>query len=161
VRRRIGLAAVLAAAALLLSGCVGTGSGGTSGSSNSSTANGANVLRVLAGSEVQDMVPILTQAEKAIGVKVEMSYIGTIDGTEDVASGETTGKFDATWFPNNRYLALLPGAATATSTSVKIMSSPVVFGLKPAIAHALGWDTNPPTWAGIAQAAAAASSLTA
>jgi Ca-activated chloride channel homolog len=155
VRRRLGIAAAVAAAALLLSGCVSTSSGGSSGGSGSSTADGPNVLRVLAGSEVEDMVPILAQAEKAIGVKVEMSYIGTIDGTEDVASGQTKGKYDATWFPNNRYLALLPGAATATSTSVKIMSSPVVFGLKPSIAHSLGWDTNPPTWAGIAQAAAA------
>ena len=67
--------------------------------------------------------------------------------------GQTKGKFDATWFPNNRYLSLLPGAASATVPSVKIMSSPVVFGLRPSIAHSLGWDTKPPTWAGIAQAA--------
>lgn len=101
------------------------------------------------------MVPILQSADKAIGVHVELSYIGTIDGTEDVASGETKGKFDATWFPNNKYLALLPGAATATSTAVHIMSSPVVFGLRSDIAQNLGWDTKPPTWAQIAQAAAA------
>jgi Ca-activated chloride channel family protein len=101
------------------------------------------------------MVPILKTAGKAIGVDVEMSYVGTIDGTEEVASGETKGKYDATWFPNNSYLSLLPGAATATSTSVKIMSSPVVFGLRPEVAHALGWDTKPPTWAQIAQAAEA------
>jgi Ca-activated chloride channel family protein len=154
MRRRLGIVAVLAAAALVLSGCSLSSSTPTGGSSTT-VKNGPTVLRVLAGSEVADMVPILKTAEKAIGVDVELSYIGTIDGTEDVASGSTKGKFDATWFPNNRYLALLPGAETATSTSVKIMSSPVVFGLRSDIAHSLGWDTKPPTWAQIAQAAAA------
>lgn len=155
MRRRLSLVAVLAAAAVLLTGCIGAPSGSSGGGSSSSTADGPKVLRVLAGSEVEDMAPILKQAEKAIGVDVEMSYIGTIDGTEEVANGTTKGKYDATWFPNNRYLALLPGAATATSTSVKIMSSPVVFGLKQSVAHSLGWDTKPPTWAQIAAAASA------
>jgi Ca-activated chloride channel homolog len=150
--RRLAVVAVLAAAAFLLTGCVGSSS--TTGGSTT-TKDGPTVLRVLAGSEVEDMVPILKEASKAIGVDVEMSYIGTIDGTEQVASGATKGKYDATWFPNNRYLALLPGASTATSTSVKIMSSPVVFGLNPTIAHSLGWDTKAPTWGELAQAAAA------
>ncbi len=155
VRRTLTLGALVVAAALALSGCVpgATSSTGTHGST--SLANGPTVLRVLAGSEVADMLPILAQAEKAINVKVELSYIGTIDGTTDVASGETKGKFDATWFPNNRYLSLLPGASTAIGTSVKIMSSPVVFGLRPSIAHSLGWDTKAPTWGQLAAAASA------
>ena len=154
MRRQLSTVAVLAAAVLVLTGCFSTTSGGNGGTSTT-PKNGPTVLRVLAGSEVADMVPILKTAEKSIGVDVELSYIGTIDGTQEVASGETKGKYDATWFPNNSYLSLLPGAATATSTSVKIMSSPVVFGLLPDVAHNLGWDTHPPTWAGIAQAAEA------
>jgi Ca-activated chloride channel family protein len=153
MRRLLASAAVLAAAALVLTGCFSSSSGGSA--TTTTTKNGPTVLRVLAGSEVADMLPILKQAEKAIGVDVELSYIGTIDGTEQVAAGSTKGRYDATWFPNNRYLSLLPGASSATSTSVKIMSSPVVFGLRPSIATSLGWDTTPPTWGELAAAASA------
>jgi Ca-activated chloride channel family protein len=152
MRRHFAAVALLAAAALVLTGCVDSSSGGTS---TSTTKDGPTVLRVLAGSEVADMLPILKTAEKAIGVDVELSYVGTIDGTEQVAAGDTKGKYDATWFPNNRYLSLLPGASAATSTSVKIMSSPVVFGLRPSIATSLGWDTKAPTWGELAAAASA------
>ncbi len=149
MRRRLIPIAVAAAVVALLAGCV---SGGDD--SSEPDPNDPNTLRIVAGSEVKDMVPILKGAQSAIGVKVSLTYEGTLDGTELVASGGAKGKFDATWFPNNRYLSLLPGAASATSTSVKIMSSPVVFGLKPAVAESLGWDTTPPTWAQLAQAAA-------
>ncbi|HEY2643151.1 MAG TPA: VWA domain-containing protein [Galbitalea sp.] len=153
MRRTLAVVAVMAAAALALTGCISTT---PPPSTNSGTIkDGPKVLRILAGSEVADMLPILKTAEQQIGVDVELSYIGTIDGTTDVASGETKGKFDATWFPNNRYLSLLPGASSAISTSVKIMSSPVVFGLRPSIAHTLGWDTKAPTWAQLAEAASA------
>ena len=153
MRRLLAAGAILAAAVLVLTGCVDSSSTGTNGSTT--TKDGPTVLRVLAGSEVADMLPILKTAESAIGVDVELSYIGTIDGTEQVASGDTKGKYDATWFPNNRYLSLLPGASSAISTSVKVMSSPVVFGLNPTIAHSLGWDSKAPTWGELAAAASA------
>jgi Ca-activated chloride channel family protein len=155
MRRRLTVVGILAGALLVLTGCVPSTTSDTNDSNSTTLKNGPHVLRVLAGSEVKDMVPIMKDAAKAIGVDVEFSYVGTIDGTTEVASGQAKGKYDATWFPNNRYLSLLPGASAATSTSVKIMSSPVVFGLRPDIAHSLGWDTKPPTWAQLAQAASA------
>jgi Ca-activated chloride channel family protein len=48
---------------------------------------------------------------------------------------------------------LLPGASSKISSSVKVMSSPVVFGLRTDVAQRLGWDTKSPTWADIADAA--------
>jgi Ca-activated chloride channel family protein len=153
-RRFVVAAAGFAAVAALLAGCVQSSSPDTS-STDSSLADGPTVLRVLAGSEVKDMLPILAKAESAIGVKVELDYVGTLDGTQEVASGAAKGKYDATWFPNNRYLALLPGAGSATGTSVKIMSSPVVFGLRRSVAQRLGWIDKPPTWAELATAASA------
>jgi len=157
--RRRGLAtavvAAAAAAALVLSGCTSHGSSDGGFSSDHGLADGPNVLRVLAGSEVKDMVPLLEKAEKAVGVKVELEYIGTIQGTEEVASGDYDDAYDATWFANNRYLSLLPGASSAVKQSVKIMSSPVVLGLKPAVADSLGWKTQAPTWSDIANAAGA------
>jgi len=118
--------------------------GCTSSSDNGSQAGS---LRILAGSEVKDMVSLLEEASKATGVDVELSYTGSIQGAELVASGGAAGKYDAIWFPNNRYLSLLPGADSQTGESVKIMSSPVVLGLAPIVAARLGWDKQAPTWA--------------
>ena len=39
------------------------------------------------------------------------------------------------------------------ATSTKIMTSPVAFGLDPAVAKKLGWDKKAPTWSEIARAA--------
>jgi Ca-activated chloride channel homolog len=147
-RLRAGLA-LAAASAVLLTGCTFPQTTEQVGLPDDS-----QTLRVLAGSEVKDMGPILESAAADIGVKVVFDYTGTLSGTELVASGGAAGKYDATWFPNNRYLSLLPGAAKAVSASVKIMSSPVVLGLREPVAARLGWDTTPPTWADLAAAAA-------
>ncbi len=149
--RPLLLAAGLAAVAALLAGCISLP--GQGGSSGGATSDPATTLHILAGSEVKDMIPILDSAASAIGVHVVMDYEGTLAGTELVASGGAKGKYDATWFPNNRYLSLLPGASSAISESVKIMTSPVVLGLKQSVATQLGWDTTEPTWADIAKAA--------
>jgi Ca-activated chloride channel homolog len=155
MRRALGIGVVGTAVALTLSACFPTFTFGPDGGSNGDSGlhDGPTTLRIIAGSEVKDLLPILGEAESAIGVKVELQYSGTLDGTQLVASGGASGKYDATWFPNNRYLSLLPGATSAIGSSVKIMSSPVVLGLRPAVAQRLGWTTTTPTWAEIAQAA--------
>lgn len=155
MRRRLGFVVALGAVALLLTGCIPSNDGVTEGGGDGGLPNDGQTLRVLAGSEVKDMVPILQEAAKDIGVKVAFEYVGTLEGTELVASGGAAGKYDATWFPNNRYLSLLPGASSAIKSSVKIMSSPVVLGLRKSVAHELGWDAAAPTWADLAAAASA------
>ncbi|MCI4657728.1 vWA domain-containing protein [Cryobacterium zhongshanensis] len=144
--KTLGLATVTA---LVLAGCTVAQPNEQDG-----LPNDASTLRVLAGSEVKDMAPILESAAADKGIRVVFDYTGTLAGTELVASGRAAGRYDATWFPNNRYLSLLPGAAKAVSSSVKIMSSPVVLGLRPEVATRLGWDSTPPTWADLAAAAA-------
>ncbi|TMR20787.1 VWA domain-containing protein [Nonomuraea turkmeniaca] len=116
-------------------------------------ADGPDVLRVLAGSEVKDLEPLLRRAEQETGVKVRLTYTGTLDGAEQVASGRAAGRVDATWFSSNRYLSLIDGAQAKLSTQTKTMVSPVVLGLKPAKAAELGWNGRPVSWADIAAAA--------
>lgn len=110
-------------------------------------------LRVLAGSELADMQPVLDEARDATGVSVEFGYMGTLEGAEQVASGGAAKNYDATWFSSDRYLSLIPGGNEKIAASQRIMSSPVVLGLLPASAARLGWDKTPPTWAAIAKAA--------
>lgn len=146
--RRITAVTLAVVSALLLAGC-----STDLGSSPQALTNDSSTLRILAGSELKDMVPLLADAAAETGVKVAFEYTGTLDGTQKVASGGAAGQYDATWFPNNKYLSLLPGAAKATATSVPVMSSPVALGLQKPVAAALGWDKTAPTWSEIAAAA--------
>jgi Ca-activated chloride channel family protein len=150
---RVGILGL--ALAVAVAGCSSLTGSTPSTVDDGTLTDGPTTLRIIAGSEVKDLVPLLTEAESAIGVKVELNYSGTLDGTQLVASGGADGVYDATWFPNNRYLSLLPGAASAIRSSVKIMSSPVVLGVRASVAERLGWTTTAPTWADIASAAAA------
>ncbi|TMR95899.1 VWA domain-containing protein [Nonomuraea basaltis] len=129
--------------ALLLTAC------GESGEA----ADGPDVLRVLAGSEIKDLEPLLRRAGQEAGVQVRLTYTGTLDGAEQVANGRAADRVDATWFSSNRYLSLIDGAQAKLSTQTKTMVSPVVLGLKPAKAAELGWDGRPVSWADIAAAA--------
>jgi Ca-activated chloride channel family protein len=152
--RAVRPAAVALAAVALAAGCTSPGrpaqpavSAGGSGP--------ATTLRVLAGSELADMGPILEAAREATGVHVTLDYTGTLDGAQDVLDGRTTGRYDAIWFSSNRYLALYPQAQSKLSTSAPIMASPVILGLRRSVAHRLGWDASPPTWSDLAAAAGA------
>ena len=108
-------------------------------------------LRVLAGSEVQDMLPILEDAEDELGISVELEYMGTLDGTEAVMAGE--GDYDATWFPSNAYMSLFDEMSSFVSQETSIMRTPVVLGVKAERAAELGWDEQSPTWAEVVDAA--------
>ncbi|MDX3661463.1 VWA domain-containing protein [Streptomyces sp. ID05-26A] len=112
-------------------------------------------LRVLAGSELADLQPILDEAARATGISVKFSFTGTIEGAEKVASGAAEQGFDAVWFSSNRYLELVPEAQKRLGTPTKVMSSPVVLGLPAAKVKELGWDTKRVGWAEIAEAAGA------
>ncbi|MCP2245558.1 substrate-binding domain-containing protein [Lentzea aerocolonigenes] len=113
------------------------------------------VLRVLAGSELADLQPVLDEAARATGVSVKFSFTGTIEGAEKVASGSAEQGFDAVWFSSNRYLELVPEAQKRLGTPARVMSSPVVLGLPAAKVKELGWDGRRVGWAEIAEAAGA------
>jgi Ca-activated chloride channel family protein len=107
-------------------------------------------LRILAGSELADLQPVLDEAEKATGVKVKFTFTGTLEGAEALANGSVDGKYDAVWFSSNRYPAGIPEAAKRLGNQVKIMSSPVVLGLASSVVQRLGWAGKPVSWGEIA-----------
>jgi Ca-activated chloride channel family protein len=153
--------------ALLASACT-PGSGGGPGPQNSGTRPAASnsasqaaspgepiTLHVLAGSEVKDMTGVVEEAAKATNVRLTFDFTGTLDGSQAVAAGKAAGKYDAIWFPSNRYLSMTPGASKRLGASTKIMASPVVLGVQRRVARKLGWDREAPTWRDIAEAAEA------
>jgi len=140
------------AALLLLTACTSPAKPTPNGS-EPPFLRGSGTLRVLAGSELADLAPILAQARDATGVTVTLAQTGTLDGIELVASGAAGQHYDAIWFSSNRYLELYPAAATRLEVSAKVANSPVVLGLRASVAARLGWDRHRPTWSEIASAA--------
>lgn len=99
------------------------------------------------------MEPLLAEAAKETGVTVEMSYLGTLEGAEAVASGNADGHYDAVWFSSTRYLQTIPEAKERLASTNRIMGSPVVLGVRESVARRLGWHEKAPTWSQIATAA--------
>ncbi|WP_374209071.1 VWA domain-containing protein [Kitasatospora sp. A2-31] len=114
----------------------------------------AGVLRVLAGSELQDMAPVLEEAQQATGVTVQFAWTGSLDGAEAVSSGRADGRYDAIWFPSNHYLRLDEGAKAKLLSETPVMVSPVAVGVRASTLGELGWgDGSKVTWAQLAEAA--------
>ncbi|WP_028647259.1 VWA domain-containing protein [Nocardiopsis sp. CNT312] len=112
----------------------------------------SNTLRVLAGSEIADLEPLLEEVGERTGVTVELDYSGTLDGLDRVAAGDT-GTYDAVWFASNRYLHLHPGGRDAVDTETPVMVSPVILGVAQSRARELGWsDGTEVTWSDVAEA---------
>ncbi|WP_424951814.1 VWA domain-containing protein [Deinococcus sp.] len=105
-------------------------------------------LTVLGGSELSDLQPILIDVARTSGVKLDLSYTGTLDGTEQLLSG--AAKPDLVWFSSDRYLRLQDGLKGKLLASEKIMLSPVVLGVKRSSAAAWGWDKRQVSWKDIA-----------
>ncbi|TWE16518.1 VWA domain-containing protein [Kitasatospora atroaurantiaca] len=114
------------------------------------------VLRVLAGSELQDMAPVLEEARKATGVTVQFAWTGSLDGADAVAAGRADGKYDAVWFPSNHYLRLDDGGKAKLISETPVMVSPVAVGVRSGILSELGWgDGSKVTWGQLGDAASA------
>lgn len=142
MRKSLTLLAVLGLlAGVALAACTGSPQTGTQ-----SFAGPPYTLRVLASNELADLRPLLTQAAKATGVTVDMTFTDSLHGSDQVVAGEANGHYDADWFATNRYLAMNPKGLSQLDDVTATMSSPVILGVRASVAHALGWDSKPVTW---------------
>ena len=107
-------------------------------------------LRVIGGSELSDLAPILASARKATGVNVVLEYTGSLDGAERIAEGTSA---DAAWFASDKYITLA-GAGNKVLEQRNTMLSPVVVGVKRSVADRLGWSSGSISWEDITKAAA-------
>lgn len=137
--------AALLTVALLATAC-------TTGGEEEPESPEPGTLRVLASSELADMTPVLDRVEQETGIKVEPSYIGTLDAVEQLAAGKADGKYDALWLSSNDYLRLRPEAAKKIVSETPVMSSPVAIGVRPATVKKLGWKPEKVTWSQVEKA---------
>jgi Ca-activated chloride channel homolog len=111
----------------------------------------SETVTVLAGSELRDLEPLFDRIERNTGVRLEMEYIGTLDGADQLLAGS---QVDLAWFSHAKYLTLLQGQRSLIKAQEKIMLSPVVLGVKESQARQWGWIDNPDlTWQQIADKA--------
>ena len=123
----------------------------------SSVANAAPAadqasLSILATSDLRDLEPIVSDIEKATGVRVTFKFGGTFESTEAVQTN--TAGTDAAWFANAKYLLSDPAGQARVKLQEKIMLSPLVIGVSESSAKLLKWDGNAKvTWADVMKAA--------
>ena len=150
--RRLAAIFALVLFGIVLSACddrKNTSQTASSSTTNVVTVASSDVFTVLAGSELKDVAPALEMAAQSAGVKLVLSYAGTLDMVERVNAGE---QFDAVLPPNGAYPAL--ALNTKPLARDKLFYSRVALGVKTPVLRKLGWDKKAPTWTEIAKAAA-------
>lgn len=93
-----------------------------SGVSSSNTS-----LTVIAGSEIENIKPLIEEASQKLGFPINVKYTGTIEGVESVKAGDN---YDIAWFGNSKYFYDTPEGAKRIKLSEKIMFSPVIVGVR-------------------------------
>jgi Ca-activated chloride channel family protein len=113
-------------------------------------------LRVLASSELVDMEPLLDDLRRETGIDLVLDHRGSVDAANALVPGDYDHDF--AWLSSDRYFQLKSQAVatTADPLSTKIMTSPVVIGVRPGTAAQLRRTAPDPdlSWADIADGAA-------
>ena len=98
--------------------------------------SGRDVLRILSGSENAELEPILETFADKEGVRIEMTYQGSIDIMH--ALGEEEIPYDAVWPASSLWLQIGDtGHRIQHAESISI--TPVVFGIRKSLAERLGF----------------------
>ena len=133
------LAMIIFLAVLGFSACLGVGGGQTAGTGQEADTvigNGRQSLRILSGSENQELEPILEDFSRESGIRVEMTYQGSLDIMRVLEQDEIA--YDAVWPASSLWLNVGDtGHRVKHGESVSI--SPVVFGIRQSLAEELGF----------------------
>ena len=133
------LAMIIFLAVLGFSACLGAGGGQTAGTGQEADTvigNGRQSLRILSGSENQELEPILEDFSRESGIRVEMTYQGSLDIMRVLEQDEIA--YDAVWPASSLWLNVGDtGHRVKHGESVSI--SPVVFGIRQSLAEELGF----------------------
>ncbi len=143
---RTALLTGLFALAMLLSAC----DNAEQSEETTPAAESGKTLKVIAGSELKDIEPMLATIQQQTGIRLDMHYIGTLDGAEKIVAAQE--RFDLAWFSHAKYLSLLQGQNKVIHGQEKIGLSPVIPAVKTSLAQQWGWVNNSDvTWSDIAE----------
>ena len=131
LRKFMALLLALLTAVAVLTGC------DTAADSGADTVlgSGGKTLRIVSGSENRELEPILEDFAKSEGVRIEMTYQGSLDIMRLLEGEEMP--YDAVWPASSLWLD-----AADTSLNLKhaesVSITPVVFGIRQSLAQELG-----------------------
>ena len=131
LRKFVTLLLVLLTTAMLFAGCDSARDSGA----DAVLGSGGKILRIVSGSENRELEPILEDFAKSEGVRIEMTYQGSLDIMRLLEGEELP--YDAVWPASSLWLD-----AADTPLNLKhaesISITPVVFGIRQSLAQELG-----------------------
>ena len=141
--RKLGkrLTALLLTALLLAAVLPGCGFGGGSDveaerEADTVLGSGSRVLRIISGSENKELEPIIEEFADEEGVRIEMTYQGSLDIMRLLEEDEIP--YDAVWPASSLWLSVGDtGHRIKHAESVSV--TPVVFGIRMSLAEELGF----------------------
>lgn len=140
-KRKFGTALTLFLAfALLLTGCAGSpGEAKTEEKERDSSAEimkADGTIRILSGSENEELEAVIDECSQATGVEIEMDYKGSVDIMRALESGAE--EYDAVWPASSIWLSM-GDVNHLVKHSQSISMTPVVFGIRDSLAEELGF----------------------
>ena len=128
------LCALFSLCSALLSGCIPQTS--PAGGAHTFGSGLGEKIRILSGSENQELEGILNKCAKKTGVNLEITYQGSVDIMRTLQQG--AGEYDAVWPASSLWLSLGDtGHLVKHAQSVSL--TPVVFGIRESLAQELGF----------------------
>ncbi len=96
-------------------------------------------IRILSGSENEELEQILEECEKSTGIDIEMTYRGSVDIMQELKNGAP--EYDAVWTASSIWLSLGDDKHIVKHDK-SISTSPVIFGIKQSVAEKLGFTSG-------------------
>lgn len=93
-------------------------------------------IRILSGSENQELEDIINACSEATGVDIQMEYKGSVDIMRELENGATD--YDAVW-PASSIWVSMGDTGHLIKHSQSISMTPVVFGIRESLAEKLGF----------------------
>ena len=93
-------------------------------------------IRILSGSENQELEDIINACSEATGVDIQMEYKGSVDIMRELENGATD--YDAVW-PASSIWVSMGDTRHLIKHSQSISMTPVVFGIRESLAEKLGF----------------------
>ena len=101
-----------------------------------SAGNSGTIIRILSGSENQELEDIISDCAAQAGVRVEMDYKGSVDIMRELQGGAED--YDAVW-PASSIWVSMGDDHHLIKHSQSISITPVVFGIRQSLARDLGF----------------------
>ncbi len=130
---------ILLAAAFFCLSLAACGQGGeSSGDSDSrfSGSLGGETLRIVSGSENQELEEILADCARETGVNIEIDYLGSVDIMRTLQEGAED--YDVVWPASSIWISL-GDTNHLVKHAQSVSTTPVVFGIRRSLAEELGF----------------------